>query len=247
MKKLSMTPKAFVITMGMMGIGYANNGFAQASLLNSWTGFYLGANAGVAFNNVQLQAQQLGFSSASETYNTHLKFSTFFPGIQIGYMYQFPDNVVAGIEANATVNTHQTDTFTYRCPYNNNVYDQFLFKDRSQSSVKGRVGHTIHWNKSILLPYFTAGVSFANVGLTYKNEGGDYYSKNTTAPGELVGAGIEWALSKSWSFRAEYSYINYGNAINMSIPTLYGLTDPNGNAQANLRSNNVAVSMNYWF
>lgn len=235
-----------MITMGIAGIVYAEKGFSQQSLLTSWTGFYIGVNAGVAFNNVQLKAQQLGFSNLSGTYNTNSKFSTFFPGIQLGYMYQLPHYFVSGIEANVTINTNQKDILNYNCVYNNNVYDQFSFRDQLQSSIKGRLGRAINWNKSIFLPYLTAGVSFANVGLTYKNEGGDYYSKNTTSSGWLFGTGIEWIFSKKWSFRAEYSYINYGNAINMNIPSVYGLIDSNGSAHVNLSSNNIAVSINYW-
>lgn len=246
MKKFLITAKTVVITIGIIGATYADPGFAQHSLLNSWTGFYVGANAGIAFNNVQLNAQQLGFSSPSQTYNANSNFSTFFPGMQFGYMYPFANNYVSGIEANVTFNTNQADTLNYTCAYNNDVYDRFSFKDRLQSSIKGRLGRAISWNKSILLPYLTTGVSFANVELTYNNEGGDFYSTNTTTPGWLLGAGIEWGFSKNWSFRAEYDYINY-RSINMHIPSVYGLIDPNGAAHANLSSHNIAVSINYWF
>lgn len=246
MKKFLIMAKIVVITMGIIGTAYADQGFTQHSLMNSWTGFYVGANAGIAFNNVQLNAQQLGFSSPSETYNTNSNFSTSSPGMQFGYMYQFADKLVLGLEGNVTVNTNQEDTFNYICTYNNDVYDRFSFKDRLQGSIKGRLGRAISWNESTLLPYLTAGVSFANVELTYNNEGGDFYSTNTTTPGWLLGTGIEWGFGKNWSFRAEYDYINY-RTINMNIPSVYGLSDPNGAAHANLSSNNLAASVNYWF
>ncbi|MBX9705402.1 MAG: outer membrane beta-barrel protein, partial [Gammaproteobacteria bacterium] len=95
-------------------------------------------------------------------------------------------------------------------------------------------------------PYVTAGFSVANLGLTYQNEGGDYYSSNTSAPGWLVGTGMEWVYNKNWSVRAEYSYMYYRNAINMDIPRVYNLMDPNGGAHAKLSSNNVTLSVNYW-
>lgn len=161
-------------------------------------------------------------------------------------MYQFPNNFVSGIEANVTVNTNQTDTLTYPSPYNNPGYDQFSFRNQLQSSIKGRLGRAISWDKNNFLPYVTAGVSFANARLTYQNEAGDFYAKNTTSPGWLLGAGIEWAFSENWSLRAEYSYIDYGNVINMNIPSVFGLKDPNGGAHANLSSNTIAVSINYW-
>jgi len=232
-----------MITMSMIGIAYADDSY---SLLNSWTGFYAGMDAGFAFNNVQLKSQQLGFTNPSETCNTSSDFSTFFPGIQLGYMYQFPNYFVSGIEADATFNTNQKDTLSCNSNFNHNVYDRFTFKNRMQSSIKGRVGRAVNWNKKILLPYLTAGASFVNVGLTYQNEGGDYYFKNTTQAGWLIGAGIEWAFGKNWSLRAEYGYIDYGNTIKLKIPSVYKLVDPNGNARVDLSYNTVLIAINYW-
>ncbi len=94
------------------------------------------------------------------------------------------------------------------------------------------------WNKNVL-PYLTAGASFAHVGLTYKNEGGDYYVNTTTHPGWLLGLGVELAFTKHWSLRSEYYFANYGKVFNLDIPTVYGLNDPNGNAKVNLKSNNI--------
>jgi len=237
MNKLLVMAKCVVITMSMMGIAYADN---------TWTGFYAGVNAGSAFNHVQLKSQQLGFTDTSENCNTSSDFSTFFPGIQLGFMHQFPNDLVSGIEANITVNTNQKKTFKCSCPENPDVSDRFSFRNQMQNSIKGRVGRALDWNKNILLPYLTAGVSFANVGLTYKNEGGDYYSENSTQSGWLIGAGIEWAFMQNWSLRAEYYYADYGNTIKLNIPSVYGLLDTNGHAHAELSSNNIVVAINYW-
>lgn len=246
MNKISIIAKTVMLAMSMVGIAYADNDFSQHSLLNSWTGFYVGANAGVLFNNAQLTSQQLGFTDPSDTCNAGSNFSSFFPGVQLGYMHQFPNYLVSGVEANFTLNNDQSDTLSCTSAFNSNVYDQFSFRNQLQTSIKGRLGRALNWNNSVLLPYLTAGVSFANVGLTYKNEGGDYYSQTTTAPGWLIGAGFEWAFNQKWSFRAEYFYVDYGNAINLNIPSVYGLLDSNGGAHANLSSNNVVFSINYW-
>lgn len=246
MNKFSIIAKTIMIAMGMIGLTYAGNNFPHASLLKSWTGFYAGANAGYVFNNVDLKSEQLGFTSSSENCNINSDFSSFSPGMQLGYLYQFSNNFVSGIEANVAFNTSQKDAMSCNSVFNPNVYDGFSFRNQMQSSVKGRAGRALNWNKNILLPYLAAGVSFANLGLTYQNEGGDYYSKNTIQPGWLIGAGIEWAFRQNWSLRVEYSYVDYGNAINLNIPNVYGLIDPNGNARANLSSNNLVVAVNYW-
>ncbi len=239
MKKCWLVAKCVVIAiMGMVGIAHADS--------NNWTGFYAGVNAGVVFNNAQLTSQQLGFISPSGTCNMSSDFSTFSPGIQLGYTYQFTHSFVAGIEANTTFNTNQKHTSSCKSEFNPDVNDSFTFRNQTQTSIKGRVARALNWNKSIFLPYLTAGASFANLGLTYQNEGGDHYSNTTTAAGWLIGGGVEWAFMQHWSLRAEYNFVDYGDAINLNIPTVYDLFDANGEGQINLKSNTVFVAINYW-
>lgn len=244
MKKLSIMTKGALIALGTVGIAYADNNFSHDSL-NSWTGVYIGAEAAAVFNNVQLRSQQSGFSNLEGTCNTSSNFSTISPGIQMGFLHQFTNHFVSGIEANF-INTNQKTTLNCTCPFNPDVSDRFSFRNQRQSSIKGRGGRALNWNKTILLPYFTAGASVTNAGLTYKNEGGDYYSKNINQTGWLMGAGIEWSFKQNWSLRTEYSHVNYGKTIELKIPGVYGLIDPEGNARANLSSNSIAVSINYW-
>lgn len=246
MNKLLILTKGVVIATGMVGIAYAHNDSSDHSSLNSWTGFYAGVNEGAVFNNVQLRSQQLGFTNPSEQCNTNSDFSTFFPGIQLGYMHQFPNDFVSGIEANVTFNTLQKNTLSCPCPNNLSVSDHFSVRNKMQSSIKARGGRALNWNKSIILPYLTAGASFANTGLTYKNEGGDFYSQKATQAGWLIGGGIEWSFRKNWSLRAEYAYADYGKTINLRIPSVYDLVDPNGNARVALNTNSILVAINYW-
>lgn len=238
-KKRLIAAQCTVIATCMVGIAHANS--------NNWTGPYVGIDAGVVFNDVQLTSQQLGFTSPTGTCNMSSDFSTLAAGIQVGYLYQFINSFVVGIEANPTVNTNQKHTLSCNSEFNPDVYDSFTFKNQRQSSIKGRVGRALNWNKSSLLPYLTAGASFAELGLTYENEGGDYYSNNITKLGGLVGVGVEWAFMQHWSIRAEYSYVDYGNSINLNIPSVYYLYDPNGKAQVDLTTSNILMAINYWF
>lgn len=237
MKKRLIMAKSVIVAMGVIGIAHAEN---------TWTGFYAGVNAGFAFNNAQLKSQQLGFTRPSNTCNVSSNLATLFPGIQIGYMYQFPYYLIAGIEANVTLNAKQKESLSCICPDNHDVGDHFAFRNQMQNAIKGRVGRALYWNENILLPYLTTGVSFAHLGLTYRNEGGDYYHTMTSRVGWLIGLGVEWAFRQHWSLRAEYCYLDYGNAINLKIPSVYGLRDPNGNGRVGLSSNNVVVAINYW-
>lgn len=209
MNKFLIIAKSVITAVSMVGIASADTVFSHHSLLNGWTGFYVGANTGVVFNNTQLKSQQLGFTQLSDTCDRSSSFTNFFPGIQLGYMHQFPNYFVSGIETNLTLNSHQKENLSCVSVYNNDVSDKFTFRNQLQSSIKGRVGRALNWNNNIFLPYLTGGVSFTKVGLTYQNEGGNYYSKNLTSSGWLIGAGIEWAFRQHWSLRTEYFYANY--------------------------------------
>lgn len=245
MNKMSILANGVVIAMGMVGMVYAENNTISSSL-STWTGFYAGVNEGIAFKNVQLRSQQLGFTNPSEQCNTNSDFSTFFPGIQLGFMHQFPNDFVTGVEANVTFNMNQKNALSCPCPFNSYVSDRFSFRNQMQSSIKVRGGRALNWNKNKVLPYLTAGASFANPELTYKNEGGDFYSQNKSQVGWLIGAGLEWSFMQNWSIRAEYTYVDFGNTLKLRIPSVYGLVDPNGNARAAVNTNNISVAINYW-
>lgn len=240
MNKLLVMLRRVVIAVSMVGAAYADN------ISNSWTGLHAGVNAGVVFNEVQLKAQQLAFTNPNGSCDTASDFSSFFPGIQLGYMHQFQNNLVTGIEANVTFNANQNNILSCNCPFNPDVFDRFQFKNQMQSAIKGRGGRALNWNNKDLLPYVTAGASIAHTGLLYSNEGQDYYSKNTTQVGWLIGAGMEWSFRKNWSLRAEYSYVDYGNTLKLKLPSLYGLVDPDGQAQAFLNTNTILIAVNYW-
>lgn len=226
-----------MIVLSMIGTTYADN--------KSWTGFYAGVNAGAEFNDAQISSNQLGFNSPSETCNKTANFSTYSSGIQFGYLYQFPNAFVTGVEANINFNHDQNYHFSCNSEFNVGVYDRFTFRQQMQSSVKGRLGRSLNGNKSIL-PYLTAGATVANVSLSYRNEGSDYYDTSTTDLGWLIGAGVEWAFREHWSLRAEYNYVDYGRVMTLDIPTVYGLFDAGGKGKVGLSSNNVMLLINYW-
>jgi outer membrane immunogenic protein len=208
----------------------------------SWTGFYAGPEMGVNFNDADLNAHHPGFTNPSGTCNENAEFSSFYPGVQLGYAREF-SRFVLGVEGSFTYNVKNSSTFNCTCPTNPNVSDHFSITDRLQTSVRGRIGYAVDHH---LMPFLTVGGSFADLGLNYHNEGGDHYSTSATKAGWLAGVGLEWLFLNNWSVSAEYLYTAYSD-LNMKIPTIYGLTDTNGSAHTKLYTNNVEVAFNYWF
>jgi outer membrane immunogenic protein len=163
--------------------------------------------------------------------------------VQFGYLHQFESNVVLDVEGDFTYNTQNRTNITCPCPTFLQAKDHFRVENLLQGSLRGRLGYALDHN---LLPFVSVGVSFADMGINYGNEGGDTYNKNATQAGWLAGAGLEWGFSDDLSVRAEYFYKAYNN-LNISIPSVYGLTDPNGSAHLNVNDNTVRVALNYWF
>ncbi len=215
-----------------------------------WTGLYGGINLGGNFIDADLNSKQKDFYNKEEKCNKDGSIDGFTPGVQLGYLHQFDSNFVLGAEADFTYNTQDRANLNCPCTVDiANQADQFTAENRLQGSLRGRFGYAL--NKD-LLPFISAGVSFADMGLKYNGQAGgvnqDFYSKNTSQAGWLVGGGLEWGATDSISVRGEYYYTAY-NTIDMAIPNLQkSLTsDPNGNSHLNLSSNTVRVAINYWF
>ena len=213
-----------------------------------WTGLYGGINLGGNFTDAELRSNQKWLYNQENKCNKGGSIDGFTPGVQLGYLHEFDSKFVLGAEADFTYNTQ--DQANLDCPCTApgaNQTDQFTAENRLQGSLRGRFGYVI--NKD-LLPFISAGVSFADMGLKYNGQlngiNQDFYSKNTSQAGWLVGGGLEWGTTDSISVRGEYYYTAY-NTINMAIPNLQSLPDPNGNSHLNLSSHTVRVAINYWF
>jgi outer membrane immunogenic protein len=216
---------------------------AKGGSLNKWTGIYGGLSVGGTFVDADLSSNQIGFTTDEVSCIKEANFSSFFPGLQVGYVNQFDSKIVLGVEGDFTYNLNQSGTQNCVCPHNSHAFDRFTVSNKMQGSVLGRIGYMLDFN---LHPFLFAGASFADLGMNYSNEYEDYYSESTIKTGWLAGAGLEWGFSRDWSVRLEYYYIDYGT-IDLDIPTIYDLDDPNGNAKANMTVNNVKLALSYWF
>jgi len=211
-----------------------------------WNGLFVGANLGYGMypNNVSVipfESTPEGIASLSPLL-IHLQSSGFLGGGQVGYNWTH-NNLLWGIESDidyATVGGTNSITFT-PLPYlvNNSVTQQLNWF----GTVRGKLGKVV---SNTLLPYVTAGVSFANTELSYAQEA-SYFNQpilqNTnnstqTMLNWVAGAGLEYAVSDHVRYKLEYLYLDLGN---LGLDTDYYALN------SDFASNVVRLGINYHF
>jgi outer membrane immunogenic protein len=184
----------------------------------SWTGFYLGANAGY------------GWSSGSGSYTAippgtfSASGNAFEGGGQLGYNYQFGGGFVLGAEADFQGNFGSGGTLTLT-PGGSATAKVPWF-----GTARGRLGYA--WDRVLL--YATGGGAFGNSTLS-----GPGFSNSATYWTWTVGAGAEWAFAGPWSAKVEYLYAGAPS----SVPAFPGVTGMSGSVSTNL----VRAGINYHF
>jgi outer membrane immunogenic protein len=165
----------------------------------SWTGCYIGAQAGWGWSHTDLSDNSPGSATAILAPNggtVGVNNSGGLFGGQVGCDYQFASAFVAGVQASG-VGTDISST-TVEPFFGGNMYA----KTDSITDVTGRLGVT--WGQALL--YAKGGGAWAHneyqvYGLT---------SANDTASGWVVGGGLEWSLSSNWTAFVEYDHYSFG-------------------------------------
>jgi outer membrane immunogenic protein len=174
------------------------------ALVYNWTGCYVGAQVGYAWQR----------DRDNETFTANGGGSPFSPaptniaqpdgvkaGGYTGCNWQTDNPLVLGIEGDAEyANLKGSATFP-------NTPDFYESRTNFQASLRGRIGYAV--DRALL--YATGGLAWANIkerdiagttGLT--NE------ISTTRTGWTVGAGLEYAFGDRWLGRVEYRYSDFG-------------------------------------
>jgi outer membrane immunogenic protein len=195
MKRLTIMASAGLLAVAMASPSFAADlprpaYKAPASYIApfSWTGFYVGVNAGYGW----------GKSDWTNTAFTTGNFKTdgFLGGGTLGYNLQ-TGVWVFGLEGDFD--------YTNIKGANNTVCGVGGCQTRNTwlSTGRGRIGYA--WDR--WLPYITGGVAFADVKMTTPT--GADESKDRF--GYTLGAGVEYAFLGAWSAKLEYLYVNMGN------------------------------------
>ena len=199
----------------LAGIALAYTGSAQAADLSrppppmayapapNWTGFYIGANGGWGWSNVDTTVDPFGhflFPFNSFTVSSKRDGAVF--GGQIGYNWQLGPAWVLGVETDfdgAGISGVGTGPFGLTT---------VTTRTNWLASVRGRLGYV--WGPGLL--YFTGGGAWQDV--TASAFGNSF---STTNSGFVIGGGYEWMIASNWTVRGEYLFYDFGNSDSNSV------------------------------
>ena len=238
----------------------------------SWTGFYVGANAGGLWsgnNSGSLKIYGAGpglppaLSAIPAGRNVFNNYGGFLGGGQVGYNYQLMKSFVIGAEADiqGIAGNASTANFSGVASSAGTTYTT-LGKATSNlqyiGTVRGRVGYLV---MPTLLAYGTAGFAYggvsSNVWLATAGSGGALggtggagaLSYSNTQSGWTAGGGVEWMFAPNWSAKAEYLYYSLSNgyASGGVIDTNTGAWGYGIGASRSYNGNIVRAGVNYHF
>jgi outer membrane immunogenic protein len=185
----------------------------------SWTGFYIGLNAGYGWSNANFSLTPTGASpvigpdeiSTDKTLHAH----GFVGGGQAGYNFQV-NQFVLGIEGDFDYyNAHDTFVGGALPPSSIDSYSQET-KQNWLATVRGRFG----WAFDRWLVYGTGGLAVSNweVNMHMTSAAVDaVFSSDETRTGWTAGGGVEFAFDRNWSVKGEYLYADFGHATGSSL------------------------------
>lgn len=194
----------------------------------TWGGFYVGAHLGWAQHNGNMDAftPWNGFAGFPVT---GLRSSGMIGGLQAGYNYQM-GQIVLGLEADASLGNLNKGSDL-------NGPGTFFW---SKSTWSGTIAPRLGYSFGDALLYVKGGLAIAD--FEYRHlQGAAVISGSNTRAGYVLGAGLEYALNRNLSLKAEYNYMNFGSGRTTLVgaPTIW--VEPNREIHA------VKLGLNYRF
>ena len=187
----------------------------------TWAGLYAGGQVGMIWgaNNGNYDIATPGGLGANDSLNGDAQVASV-EG-HVGYNWQY-DHAVVGLEG-SLLGTNLVKSSLLPVydgagllnpgnPPNGGTLTTAV-KSNLQGSLRGRLGYA--WDR--LLPFVTGGVALG--GFTQQSYlwGGDSQglfnassSRSSLRAGWTLGAGAEWAMTRSWAIRGEYRYTDFG-------------------------------------
>jgi outer membrane immunogenic protein len=194
----------------------------------SWTGCYIGANAGGDWGSARTTIEGIDFDRG--------RGSSGVGGGQIGCDYQ-TGAWVFGVEGNfdwTGLKINEVD------PLVAGVLGHGKY--RWLGTATGRIGYAV--DRSLL--YVKGGAAWANVQYTATTAAGVVFAgpNTSTGSGWTLGGGWEYAFAPNWSAKIEYDYLRLKDSFNINCPTCAVQPTPVLTRQ---NVSEVLVGLNYRF
>jgi outer membrane immunogenic protein len=195
-------------------------GFYSPLPISNWSGFYVGVNAGAAFEGDNSNTATVVSFGGAAPFGIVNNGSTvrFIGGGQVGANWQI-SQIVLGLEADGQGLTHERNIIPGA--FGNEGGVSFL------GTARGRVGAAF----GNFLLYGTGGVAFGNTAsprtIFGLNGAGGLTTFNASRTdnvrvGFAAGGGIEYGFWNNWSVKAEYLYTDLGHSARSYIDPLTG-------------------------
>ena len=179
----------------------------------NWTGFYVGGHLGAGATTSEWRAVEFGGTVPPFRLGAGSGIGVL-GGAQVGVNYQV-DAVVFGLEADASWANllGETCNAVLATTHCNSQADRF-------GTVAGRFG--IAADRALI--YFKGGAAWAHASHELTIPGGGVFAEETVSSskwGWTAGAGIEYALTRNWSTKLEYDFMDFGTThIVFDVPGL---------------------------
>ncbi len=180
-------------------------GRPPAVIIFTWTGFYFGAHVGGGWGSKEVTAQPFTYAGALfAPASTTLDPTGWLAGGQIGANYQ-AGSWVFGIEAQISWADLSGDASCPSTLAGVTLTTNCHAKVDALGTIAGRLGVAI----DRVLVYGKGGAAWANdkYELTSTLLA---FNANQTRWGWMLGGGLEYAFTNSWSAKIEYNYLDFG-------------------------------------
>ena len=232
MKKivLSLTAAAALSSFAMAGGDIVP---VAPALADSWSGFYVGLQAGGNWGDADVDMDRAG----TKVFSKSLDPDGWNGGIYAGYNWLLTDNWLVGVEGDWSYVDADDKAGVLR--FGVNLGDTYKVEQDWDASLRLRAGKVID---DTWMPYVTGGVAWAKVKGTYDFVGVGSDSDSQTMTGWTIGAGIEMKIDENWHARIQYRYTDYGDD---DFTHNIGGTDYKANIDYNTHMVQVGISYRF--
>lgn len=211
MKKVLLAGSALLAGLSIASAAQAAD-MAPVAAGYDWTGFYVGANAGVAWNNSSIDGDFVSNDVRLLDNSIDGDQTVFTAGGLLGYNYQI-DQIVLGIETDINYLGFSDDRKRDFAFDGLDVTTKSSFEADWFGTIRGRLGFAI----DNVLIYGTGGAAYGHMNANGKvtaTDGVDTAvwkgSADSTNWGWTVGGGAEYGID-NWSLGLEYLYVDLGD------------------------------------